>query len=412
MSLFEIKEESKMEANIKVIGVGGGGCNAVNNMIISQLEGVEFLAANTDVQSLNNNQARVKITMGKRITKGLGTGGNPEIGKKCAHEDLDTIGEQLTGSDMVFITAGMGGGTGTGGSPAIAEIAKEKGALTVAVVTKPFNFEGKTRQKIAEKGIEELEKAVDTLITIPNDRLITISDRNTSLKDAFKMVDNVLFNAVKGISELINLPALINLDFQDVKTIMSEMGLAFMGIGQAKGENRAIEAANMAIVSPLLDDVSIDGAVGILINIAGGNDLGIHEVYEASTLIQEKAHEDANIIFGARIDENMGEEVRVTVIATSFGSNKSHQFKSGFGVDNIKTRVKEDIELPTYIRKSMQNKRELPKDRVIYKLDRTIDENFSLFEENDIPTFIRKNGIEKGETLKNLEIFQNNLSSR
>ncbi|MDY6862583.1 MAG: cell division protein FtsZ, partial [Thermodesulfobacteriota bacterium] len=389
-------------ARVKVIGAGGGGCNAINNMILAQLEGVEFLAANTDIQSLQYSQASTKITMGKRITKGLGTGGNPEIGKKCAQEEAETIKDLISETDMVFITAGMGGGTGTGSSPIIANIAKENGSLTVAIVTKPFNFEGRRRQKIAEKGIEELEKAVDTLITIPNERLITISDKNTSLKDAFKMADNVLLNAVKGISELISLPALINLDFQDVKTIMSEMGMAFMGIGQAKGENRAIEAAKMAITSPLLDDISIDGALGILINIAGGSNLGIHEINEASTIIQERAHEDANIIFGARIDENLGEEIKVTVIATGFGTNKNNQFESNFATQDIKTRVKEDIELPAFIRKNMNEKNKLPKDRVVYKLNKTIDENLSLFEENDIPAFIRKNGSEKKEALKSI----------
>jgi cell division protein FtsZ len=298
--------------------VGGAGGNAVNTMIKARLEGVEFLAANTDMQALKTNHAGVKLQIGRELTRGLGAGANPDIGKNAALEDQKTLADAISGADMVFITAGMGGGTGTGAAPIIAKTAKEMGALTVGVVTKPFSFEGKRRGRVAEDGVSELREMVDTLITIPNEKLLSISDKNTTMLDAFKKADEVLLHAVKGISDLINVQGLINLDFADVRTVMNEMGMALMGSGVSSGENRAVDAATKAISSPLLENVSIRGATGIIINITGGPDMTLHEVNEASKLIQEEAHEDANIIFGSVIDETMGDEIRVTVIATGF----------------------------------------------------------------------------------------------
>lgn len=316
--MFEFEQNLNHSAKIKVIGVGGGGGNAVKTMIKAKLDGVEFIAANTDVQALKSHEAMVKIQLGAELTKGLGAGSNPEMGRDAALEDVRGIQETLFGSDMVFITAGMGGGTGTGAAPVIARIAKEVGALTVAVVTKPFAFEGKKRYRQAELGIEELKKEVDTLITIPNEKLLAISGKETPMLDTFKMADNILLQAVKGISDLITIPGLINLDFADVKTVMKETGQALMGTGVARGENRALEAAKLAISSPLLESVSISGATGILLNITGSSSMTLFEVNEASKLIQEEAHEEANIIFGAVIDDRMKDELRVTVIATGF----------------------------------------------------------------------------------------------
>jgi cell division protein FtsZ len=318
MALLEFDDEQDNRAKIKVIGVGGGGGNAINTMIESRLEGVDFIAANTDVQALESNQAPLKIALGGALTKGLGAGANPEIGRNAALEDITKLTEVLSNADMVFVTAGMGGGTGTGGAPIIAQVARECGALTVGVVTKPFGFEGRKRRKQAEDGIATLQGCVDTLITIPNDRLLSIAGQKTTMLDAFRKADEVLLNAVQGISDLITIPGLINVDFADVRTIMKEMGRALMGMGRASGERRAIEAAQQAISSPLLEDVNITGATGILINITGGPDLTLFEVNEASTLIQEAAHEDANIIFGSVIDANFVDEVRITVIATGF----------------------------------------------------------------------------------------------
>jgi cell division protein FtsZ len=305
-------------AIIKVIGVGGGGGNALNTMIESGLTGVEFIAANTDLQALHTNLAPIKIQLGKELTKGLGAGANPETGRNAAIEDKSILQEVLSGADMVFITSGMGGGTGTGAAPIIAAIARELGALTVGVVTKPFTFEGKRRKQQSDLGIQALRQSVDTLITIPNQRLLSIASAEMSMLEGFKLADNVLLNAVKGISDIINIPGRVNVDFADVKTIMSEMGMALMGVGASSGPNRAIEAARSAINSPLLEDIDIEGATGILINITGSTDMTLHEISEASTLIQEAAHEDANIIFGAVIDENAGDVIRVTVIATGF----------------------------------------------------------------------------------------------
>jgi cell division protein FtsZ len=317
--MSELSNGDHLSARIKVVGIGGGGGNAVNTMIAAGLQGVDFISANTDAQALAANLATVKLQLGQQVTKGLGAGGNPDMGRKAATEDLEHIREYLTGADMVFITAGMGGGTGTGGAPIVARVAKEMGALTVGVVTKPFLFEGKKRGKQADEGMRELKASVDTLIAIPNQRLLAVAGRNTSILETFKKADDVLLQAVRGISDLITVHGLINLDFNDVRTIMSEMGMALMGAATASGENRAVEAAQKAISSPLLEDVSIQGARGVLINITGGPDLGLHEVNEAATLIQEEADDDANIIFGAVIDETMSDQIRITVIATGFG---------------------------------------------------------------------------------------------
>src|SRR5262245_34487373 len=308
-------------ARIKVIGVGGGGGNAVNTMIAAGLPGVDFLAANTDAQALRTNLATIKLQLGEKLTRGLGAGGNPEVGKRAALEDVERLAEHLGGADMIFVTAGMGGGTGTGPAPVVAKVAKELGCLTVGLVTKPFVFEGKRRSKQAEEGLRELKAAVDTLITIPNQRLLAVAGRNSSIVDTFKKADDVLLQAVRGIADLITVHGLINLDFADVRAIMAEMGMAMMGAAIASGENRAAEAAQKAISSPLLEEVAIKGARGVLINITGGPDLTLHEVNEAASLIQEEADEDANIIFGAVVDESMGDEVRITVIATGFGES-------------------------------------------------------------------------------------------
>jgi cell division protein FtsZ len=318
-------------ARIKVVGVGGGGGNAVNTMIAAGLPGVDFIAANTDAQALRANLAPLKIQLGEKLTRGLGAGGNPDVGRQAAQEDAERLKEFLDGSDMIFITAGMGGGTGTGAAPVIAKAAKELGVLTVGVVTKPFVFEGKRRMKQAEEGMAELKASVDTLIAIPNQRLLSVAGRNSSILETFRKADDILLQAVRGISDLITVHGLINLDFADVRTIMSEMGMAMMGAAVATGENRAIEAAQKAISSPLLEDVSIQGARGVLINITGGPNLSLHEVNEAATLIQEEADDDANIIFGAVIDEAMGDEVRITVIATGFGEPVIARSQRGTG---------------------------------------------------------------------------------
>jgi cell division protein FtsZ len=317
-SLAVTLEEEQIPAKIKVIGVGGGGGNAVNRMIQAGIRGVEFLVANTDLQAMRHALAPVKLQIGGKLTKGLGAGANPEIGKEAALEDTDRILEALSGADMIFITTGMGGGTGTGAAPIIASLAAELGALTVAVVTKPFGFEGKRRRVQAEQGIRALRDTVDTLITIPNERLLNFVERGTSLSDAFKIADDILRQAVQGISDLITVPGEINLDFADVRTIMHGMGMALMGTGVSSGEHRAVEAAQRAISSPLLEEASIEGAKGVLINVTGGSDMTLFEVHEAASIIQEAADEEANIIFGTVIDPRMKDEVKVTVIATGF----------------------------------------------------------------------------------------------
>ncbi len=318
--VFEFVVDPNLTANIKVIGIGGGGGNAVNTMISAGLGGVEFIVANTDVQALSASTSPQKLQLGAALTRGLGAGSNPEVGRQAAIEDADKISEILEGADMVFLTGGMGGGTCTGAAPVIARIAREMHALVVAVVTKPFLFEGRRRMKVADHGVAELKAEVDTVITIPNQRLLNVVSKHTPLTEAFRIADDVLHQAVQGISDLITVPGLINLDFADVQTIMGEMGMALMGAGTAVGETRAVEAAQRAISSPLLEEGSIDGARGVLINITGGPDLTLYEVNESANIIFEAAHEDAHIIFGSVIDEVMGDEVRVTVIATGFGS--------------------------------------------------------------------------------------------
>jgi cell division protein FtsZ len=320
--LLDFEAGTKLQAVIKVIGVGGGGGNALNTMIASGLSGVEFIAANTDAQALQHSLAGIRVQLGNDVTRGLGCGANPDKGRDSALEARDRLRELLIGADMVFVTAGLGGGTGTGAAPIVAEVAREVGALTVAVVTKPFLFEGRVRQRHAERGLDELHRVVDTLITIPNQRLLAVAGKNTKMKDAFRLADDVLQGAVRGISDLITGHGLINLDFNDVRAIMNEMGMALMGTGVGKGESRAVDAARSAISNPLLEDLSMDGARGVLINFTGGSDMTLHEVEEAAKLIQESSHEDANIIFGAVIDESLESELRVTVIATGLDDGR------------------------------------------------------------------------------------------
>jgi cell division protein FtsZ len=391
MGLIEFEPTNDYSANIKVVGVGGGGGNAVNAMVRSNIQGVEFILANTDMQTLDASPCPHKIRIGTELTRGLGAGSNPEVGKMAAEESREYLSDVLEGSDMVFLTAGMGGGTGTGATPVIAEIAREVGALTVGVVTKPFMFEGSRRQKQAEEGIEELKEAVDTLIVIPNQKLLSFIGKQTSLGTAFSQVDDVLRQAVCSISDLIVIPGLINLDFADVKTIMCGMGKALMGGGIASGENRAIEAAQRAISSPLLDEASVDGARGILINITGGEDLTLHDVNEAAMLIQKSAHEDAHIIFGAVVDKNMKEDMRVTVIATGFEkTEENHLFlapeesvimpmKKVVNGNDIQAEMENH---PAYQKESLKQLAD-----IIRKESPETLSNSSNF---DIPTFLRK----------------------
>jgi cell division protein FtsZ len=375
-------DQKKNSANIKVIGVGGAGCNAVNTMIDAGLEGVEFIVANTDQQVLDTSKAAIKIQLGESITKGLGAGANPEIGKQAALEDIDKIKGVLADSDMVFITAGMGGGTGTGAAPVIAEAIKTIGALTVAVVTKPFDLEGKRRKNIAEEGLKNLKENVDSLIAIPNQRLFSLTEKATTLIEGFKLADEVLLHAIKSISDLINIPGLINLDFADAKTIMSNMGMAFMGIGLCSGENRAAEAARKAISNPLLDNITIRGAKGILINITANSTLSLIDIEKATEFIQREAHEDANIIFGAAIDESLGENLQITVIATGFENTQADK------KDYIR-EVKSDIivqEIEKEDEQSLQNDPVTPEN--VIKIGTIISE-FTDDGEYDIPTFVR-----------------------
>ncbi len=381
--MIEFDENRNVAAKVKAIGIGGGGCNAINNMISCGLTSVEFIGANTDAQALAASKASLKLQLGAKITKGLGAGANPEIGRKAALEDIDMIRDALRGADMIFITAGLGGGTGTGGAPIVAEVAKEMGALTVAIVTKPFLFEGKKRMKQAEEGVINLRMTADTLITIPNQRLLSISGKSMSLLEAFEKADEVLLHAAKGISDLIAFHGLINLDFADVRTIMSEMGMALMGTGTASGDNRAVEAAQRAISSPLLEDISIEGAKGLLINVTGSSSMSLNEVNEASVLIQKEAHEDANIIFGAVIDEQMGEEIRVTVIATGFGRVEERILPHLKKVPPISLSLRDNLDVPTYLRKEREKSQEAKPEAV---------DEFSSYDEEhyDIPTFLRK----------------------
>ncbi len=349
--MLDFDVELEQFANIKVIGIGGGGNNAINRMIDAGLKGVEFISVNTDAQALYSSKADKKIQIGEKLTKGLGAGANPEIGKKAAEESRDIVEDTLKGADMVFITAGMGGGTGTGAGPIVAEISKNLGILTVGVVTKPFTFEGKKRQSNAETGITEIKSNVDTLITIPNDRLLSIAEKKTSILEAFRLADDVLKQGVQGISDLIAVPGLINLDFADVKTIMLSTGLAHMGIGKGSGESRAADAAKQAISSPLLE-TSIDGAKGVLLNITGGANLGLLEVNEAAELISAVADPEANIIFGAVIDEKLQDEIRITVIATGFDKTREKSLEmEEFEVGHF---MEEDLDIPAFLRRNLK----------------------------------------------------------
>lgn len=348
--MLELDMDLDQFAAIKVIGVGGGGNNAVNRMIAAGLHGVEFITVNTDAQALMHSQAAYRIQIGEKLTKGLGAGANPEIGEKAAQESREEIIKALRGADMVFVTAGMGGGTGTGAAPVVAECAKEVGALTVGVVTKPFSFEGRRRQAQAESGTAKLKEKVDTLITIPNDRLLQIADKRTSMIDAFRIADDVLRQGVQGISDLIAVPGLINLDFADVKTIMTDTGSALMGIGYGSGDNRAVAAAEAAIKSPLLE-TSIEGARGVLLNITGGPSLGLLEVNEAAAIISDAVDPEANIIFGAVIDENFQDEVRVTVIATGFDGKPLNMVKGKLESTTIEPFKVRDLDIPTWMRR-------------------------------------------------------------
>ena len=379
--MFELSKELMSTAKIKVIGIGGAGGNAVNTMISYNLRGVDFIAANTDAQALGASASAVRIQLGAEVTKGLGAGSDPDIGRQAALETREMLRESLQGSDMVFITAGLGGGTGTGGAPIAAEIAREMGALTVAVVTKPFQFEGKKRNGQAEAGIAELRKMVDTLIIVPNQRLLSIGGRDISLLDAFRKADDILYHAVKGISDLIMVPGLINLDFADVKKVMSQMGLALMGTGTASGENRAVEAAQKAISSPLLEDNTIQGARGILLNITGGPSMTLHEINEASSMIQEEVHEDANIIFGTVVDESMGDEIRITLIATGFESAESTARANVTPLGGFR-RPQGNITVPTFIRNEKLGDTLPP-----MKADTAEDDSRPDLE---IPTFLRR----------------------
>ena len=368
-------------AQIKVIGAGGGGNNAVNRMIEAQLKGVEFIAVNTDKQALLTSKAEYKIQIGEKLTKGLGAGANPEVGKRAAEESKDEIIKVLQGADMVFVTAGMGGGTGTGSAPVVAQLAKEMGILTVGVVTKPFVFEGKVRMKNAESGIAELKSKVDTLITIPNDRLLQIVQKNTSMLEAFSIADDVLKQGIQSISDLIAVPGLINLDFADVTSVMKEQGLAHMGLGNATGENRAIEAAREAIQSPLLE-TSIRGAKGVLLNITGGPNLGLLEINEASTLVQESCDPEANIIFGASIREDLGEEIMITVIATGFDEEKHMGFEL-----NQRPSVQSRPTLNTTPNKPSQPE---VKEEVAVAVEEPKKTTTTIEDDMEIPTFLRR----------------------
>lgn len=392
MSFFEIVEDQPQNAVIKVIGVGGGGGNAVKHMIKSSIEGVEFICANTDAQALEKIDARTTLKLGSHVTKGLGAGANPDTGRQAAMEDRERIREVIDGADMVFITAGMGGGTGTGAAPVVAEIAREMGILTVAVVTKPFSFEGRKRMAVAEQGIRELSEHVDSLITIPNEKLMAVLGSGASLLDAFGKANDVLLGAVKGIADLITREGLINVDFADVKTVMSEMGMAMMGTGRATGENRATEAAEAAIRSPLLEDVNLDGARGILVNITANSSLTLGEYAEVGNTIAEFASEHATVIVGTVIDEGMGDEISVTVVATGLVSNVQLVEKpTKVVIDNTHQRPqrREDyrkLDKPTSIRRQAASRPE-PQSQPAYA--RAVGSDTDL-EFLDIPAFLRK----------------------
>ena len=399
--MIEFDENKSLAAKVRVIGIGGGGNNAINTMISYQLSGVDFVAANTDAQALAASKAPFKLQLGTTLTKGLGAGANPEIGRKAALEDIEMIREALKGSDMVFITAGLGGGTGTGGAPVIAEVARELGALTVGIVTKPFHFEGKKRMRQAEEGLANLRMNADALITIPNQRLLSISGKSMTLLEAFKKADEILYHAAKGISDIIVGHGIINVDFADVRTIMLETGVALMGTGMATGESRAVEAAQKAISSPLLEDVSIEGARGLLINITGGPNMTLNEINEATTLIHKEAHEDANIIWGMVIDSTMQDELRVTVIATGFGKAEEKAVPATAAstvsattaatvarlkkIAPVSLNTRENRDIPAFLRRVKTNERY---DEV--KLDESAEISVEDEDRFDIPTFLRK----------------------
>ena len=380
--MFELVENIPQNAVIKVIGVGGGGGNAVHHMINNQVDGVEFICANTDAQALNNLKAKTILQMGSNITKGLGAGANPEIGRHTALEDRDEIAEILSGADMVFITAGMGGGTGTGAAPIVAEVARDMGILTVAIITKPFPFEGKKRLSIAEEGIEQLSNVVDSLITIPNEKLLDVLGKDASLLDAFKAANDVLLGAVKGIADLIMRPGMINVDFADVKTVMSEMGMAMMGTGFASGEDRAREAAESAIRSPLLEDINLQGARGILVNITAGENLSLGEFSAVGDTIEEFASDDATVVVGTVIAPDLEEEMRVTVVATGLGSQNKKPVKV---VDNTDGTIEPDygdLDRPTILRNQQVNN---PNTGFAKTLGSAPDMDYL-----DIPAFLRR----------------------
>jgi len=385
--MFELMDAHTQNAIIKVIGVGGGGGNAVNHMVSSAIDGVEFICANTDAQALKNTPVKTVLQLGNNSTKGLGAGANPEIGRQAAIEDRERIQEVIAGSDMVFITAGMGGGTGTGAAPIVAEIAKELGILTVAVVTKPFPFEGKKRMVLAEKGIEELALHVDSLITIPNEKLLHVLGKEMTLLNAFKAANDVLLGAVQGIAELITCPGLINVDFADVRTVMSEMGDAMMGTGCAKGESRAREAAEAAIHSPLLEDINVQGARGILVNITAGMDMSIGEFEEVGQAIRDFASDDANVVVGTVIDSELSDEMRVTVVATGLGS-KMEMVEEPTPIVQVKREAiktaelkEEDFDIPTI----MRDKKLESVSQKVSGSDNTMDPAYL-----DIPAFLRR----------------------
>lgn len=388
--MIELDTLANRGAKIRVVGVGGGGTNAVNSMIDKGLVGVDFIAINTDLQALERNQAPNKVQVGKNLTRGLGAGADPTIGHRAVEEDRDEIARMIAGSDMVFVTAGMGGGTGTGGAPMVANIAKSMGALVVGIVTKPFNSEGKKRMAQAELGIEEMKKQVDTLIAIPNQKLLDIIDRTTPLIEAFELANQVLYNATRGISELITVPGLINVDFADVRTIMREMGDALMGSGVAKGDNRAIEAANQAISSPLLEGVSIAGAQGILVNITGGRNMTLVEVDDATGIIHEAAGDEANVILGTVVDENLTDEIMVTVIATGFNKKaagvKAPPKPASKLIDRIPSGPADlqKLDEPTFLRRGIDISVNAQRD-----LQRSDDEKIDKVDP-DKPAFLRK----------------------
>ncbi len=379
----DFSDDLRAGAKIKVIGVGGGGGNAVNRMIAADVKGVDFLVANTDAQALQVSKAPLKIQLGTKLTKGLGSGGNPEIGRRAALEDTEKIIEALEGADMVFVTTGLGGGTGTGGAPIVASLARELGALTVAVVTKPFAFEGKRRMMQAEQGLAELSQGVDTVICIPNEKLMQFVDKDTSFFEAFRIADDILRQGVQGISDIITITGIINRDFADIKTIMEGMGYAVMGTAVASGENRAVEATNRAMASPLLEDASINGAHGILLNITGSNKLTLHEVHEASTIVQKAAADNANIIFGAVHDESMGDAVKVTVIATGIKSEK-------IGVKPLSTISPAVRTAQQSVKTYEARKEKLPVEAQAPSVSREIQED-----DLDVPAFIRRRKAEQ-----------------